>query len=78
VNFRSTPFASALARHSEALEDAQQRPPGTSNCSSKARQFNRGSDIVKLERFGRPMEIDRNIMGVTIAIDGVEMPHEGS
>ena len=23
------------------------------------------------------MEIDRNIMGVTIAIDGAEMPHEG-
>ena len=59
-----------LPRIPEALE-------GTSNCSSKARQFNRGSDIVKLEGSGRPMEIDRNIMGVTIAIDGVEMPHEG-
>ncbi|MGD9757295.1 MAG: hypothetical protein AB7U71_07170 [Comamonas sp.] len=54
----------------EALE-------GASSCASNARQFDRGSDIVKLERFGRPMEIDRNIMGVTIAIDGVEMPHEG-
>ncbi|UBQ43509.1 hypothetical protein [Comamonas thiooxydans] len=79
MNLGSTPFASALATHSEALEDAQQRPPGTSNCcTSKAGQFNRGNSIVKLERFGRPMEIDRNIMGVTIAVDDAEMPREGS
>ncbi|GEQ77812.1 hypothetical protein CTTA_4817 [Comamonas testosteroni] len=60
-----------MPRIPEALE-------GASSCASKARQFDRGSYNVKLEGFGRPMEIDRNIMGVTIAIDGVEMPHEGS
>ncbi|MGW8423709.1 MULTISPECIES: hypothetical protein [Comamonas] len=55
----------------EALE-------GASSCASNARQFDRGSYNVKLEGIGRPMEIDRNIMGVTVAFDGVEMPHEGS
>jgi hypothetical protein len=69
MNFRSTPITSALATHPEALEDAQLRP-ATSNCPCKTWQLNHGSSIVKLERFGRPMEIERSIMGVTTAVDG--------
>lgn len=64
----------AFPRHWKTHNNA----PGASNCFSKARQFNHSSSIVKLERFGRPMEIDRNITGVTTAVDGAEMPHKGS
>jgi hypothetical protein len=78
VNFGSTPFACALATHSRGIGRRTTAPPGASSCSSKTRQLNRGSYIVKLDEISAPNEIDRNIMGVTIAVDGAEMPREGS